>query len=177
MGPRIGLLLLGLLLGVVMLAPVTAHVGSPSHNWDKHYKPLAKKSFFTKGQAKKRFLEEGACEDGQIWASGLVPDPDSSTYIDLDGYSCRGTFRAKELQSGVHRVDLGYRTLGNSCPSLVVGITIQGSDSFVDGRFAEARTVLEGVSVVKRCVLHVEIFEDDGTLSNGQYFLQWSGIA
>lgn len=44
------------LAGAIVVSPVGAHITSGvTHNWNKHYRALAKKLFFTKQQANKRF--------------------------------------------------------------------------------------------------------------------------
>lgn len=53
-------LLVVALLGVAALTPVSAHVSErPGHNWRKHYKKLAKRTFYTKRQSNDRFVNAG----------------------------------------------------------------------------------------------------------------------
>jgi hypothetical protein len=68
-----------LLIGATLAPTGTAHVSpSATHNWRKHYKPLAKKIFFTKKRSNDRFVNLGE----QASDSALLDGMDSSAFAD-----------------------------------------------------------------------------------------------
>jgi hypothetical protein len=67
------------LIGATLVPPGTAHVSpSATHNWRRHYKPLAKKIFFTKTRANARFVNVGE----QASDAALLDGMDSSRVRD-----------------------------------------------------------------------------------------------
>jgi len=56
----VGLVIVGMVLGAALVTPAGAHIDSIAHTWSKHFKPLAKKVFYTKKQSNGRFLKKTA---------------------------------------------------------------------------------------------------------------------
>jgi hypothetical protein len=110
----VALVVIGLIAGVTLLAPATAHVGvRPAHLWKKHLLPLAKKAFYTKSASNARYESKvarpGSTETGVYSFGTSDPTGGVETTIEFD----------QKLPAGIPASNVHFVTtaLTAQCPS------------------------------------------------------------
>jgi hypothetical protein len=84
----IALLIVGMVLGALLIAPAGAHISSVKHTWKKHFLPLAKKAFYTEKESNSRFDAQkarlGKTETGMYSFVGTDGSGYTGTTIEFD---------------------------------------------------------------------------------------------
>lgn len=108
--PRRAAAVLPILLSIALLVTflpgaAVGHVGGFKHNWTKHYKPLAKKSFYTKVASNTRFLGIAATAADAELLDGIDSSAfAASSHTHAGGDITSGTVDAARIDNAIARV-------------------------------------------------------------------------
>lgn len=92
----VALLTIGLVLVAMLAAPGGAHVGTMSHLWAKHMKPLAVKLFFTKTQSDARYYKKADADARYYTKAGA-----DARYYTTSAADARFALKGETSESGL----------------------------------------------------------------------------
>jgi hypothetical protein len=124
----VALLTVGLVLLAMLVTPAGAHVGTMSHLWTKHMKPLAVKLFFTKGQSDARYYKKTDADARYYTKAGA-----DARYYTTGAADARFALKGETSESGLQalctRAEASPRAYpGEACGApLVVALDTAGT--------------------------------------------------
>jgi hypothetical protein len=160
--------LIGLLVGMLILTPATAHLTQNTRHLGRHvWAEVVKQKVYTKRQSDHRF--QRACRAGSVLAEARVAaDEDFSaafTTEGVQGSSCLSdAVEARRDGTGLYLVRFGSHRSdpATSCPHIRATATVQGTGQA--GVFTASAASTE-------CYLRVSTFDSIGAASDRPFFV------
>lgn len=122
----ITLVVVGVMVGLVMLSPVSAHLGKPNHMWNKHFK--SKVQSMIQSELNK-LPSDDPCAKGHAMGYASVQGLGlSSSFTTItNAYNCKGgTVEARRTALGEYRVRFNGMPIGSTASGLVAQVTAVG---------------------------------------------------